>query len=47
MALDTSDLEEVIVIDQDTDNNVVECEESFCVLYFKNVYGWKCLVVYL
>ena len=23
------------VSDQDTDNNVVECEESFCVLYFK------------
>ena len=33
MVLDTSDLEEVI--DQDTDSNVVECEESFCMLYFK------------
>ena len=26
------------VSDQDTDRNVVECEESFRVLYFENVY---------
>ena len=38
-----SDLEEVS--DQDTDNNVVYCEESFCVLYFKNVYSLKYLVI--
>ena len=45
MVLDTSDLAEVT--DQDIDNNVVECEESFCMLYFKNVYSWKYLVIYL
>ena len=26
--------------DQDTNNKVVECEESCCVLYFKNVYSY-------
>ena len=35
-AVKVSDLEEVS--DQDTDNNVIECKKSFCVLYFKNVY---------
>ena len=44
-AVKVSDLEEVS--DQDTDSNVLECEENFCVLYYKNVYSLKCLVIYL
>ena len=38
-AVKVSNLEEVS--DQDTDNNinVVEGEESFCVMYYKNVYS--------
>ena len=36
-AVKVSDLEEVS--DQDTDSNVLEYEENFCVLYYKNVYG--------
>ena len=34
-----SDSEVNEVNDQDTDSDAVECEESFCVLYFKNVYS--------
>ena len=36
-AVKVSDLEEVS--NQDTNNNVVECEESCCVLYFNNVHS--------
>ena len=36
-ALKVSDSEEVS--DQDTDRNVVEYEEGFCMLYFNNLYS--------
>ena len=44
-AVKVSDLEEVS--DQDTDNNVIDCKESICVLHFKNIYSFKYLVIYL
>ena len=46
-AVKVNDSEEIS--DRGTESNVVhvKCEEKLCVLYFKNAYSWKCLVIYL
>ena len=42
--MEVIDLEEVS--DQDTDNNAVECQESYCMLYFKMYVAKSVLVIF-